>query len=166
MSSAHDEVLTHLHEEHRARLERIVNRRVRDHELAADLVSEAFVRLHRQLAEGRTPDDPAAWLTRVALNLAASEGRHRQVAVRVTPRIPRPRELDAPDDQVIGRDLLRRVVDALAGLSGEDRSLVLAAAAGASGAHLAATHGTSTSGARVRLYRARRRLREAVPDLA
>ena len=166
MSTTQDELLTLWHLEHRARIERIVVSRTRDPEFAADVVSEAFVRLHHRMTAGWTPDDPAAWLTRVALNLVASEGRHRQVVQRVAPRLIAQELSGPPDEEVIGRDLLQRVRDALSALSIEDRSLVLAAADGATGAVLGADHGCTAGGARVRLHRARRRLRDAVAEPA
>lgn len=162
MASIDDEVLTRLHQEHRVRLERIVTNRLRDPEAAADVVSEAFIRLQGKLADGWVPDDAAAWLTRVALNLAASEGRHRQVVNRVTPRLAQPRMAEPLEDEVIGRDALAQVARALARLSRQDQSIVMAAAGGATGAMLGVSHGCSAGDARVRLHRARRRLREAV----
>ena len=165
MTTAHDALLTDLHETHRARLERIVTNRLRDPEVAADVTSEAFIRLHRELRDGRVPDEPAAWLTRVALNLAASEGRHRQVVFRVQASATPPPPVPGPADEVVGRDLLRRVARAMAGLPSEDRDLVLAAAAGSSGADLGAERGLSAATARVRLFRARQRLRTAIGDV-
>ena len=47
-----DSLLAQLHESHRHRLERMVDRRLRDPELAKDLVSEAFLRLNRRLRRG------------------------------------------------------------------------------------------------------------------
>jgi RNA polymerase sigma factor (sigma-70 family) len=154
-----DALLARLHETHRARLERIVDRRLRDPELAADLVSEAFLRLHKQLATGQTPEDPAAWLTRVAVNLALSEGRHRQVVRRTADRLPRPGWARAAEDEVVARDAVARLSAALAELSSGDRLLVVAAAGGASGAQLAAATGRTEGGVRTRLFRARQRLR-------
>lgn len=165
MSGSTDELITTWHMEHRARLERILTHRTGDPELAADAVSEAFVRLHERLQSGFVPDDAAAWLTHVALNIAASEGRHRKVVQRVTPRLSPPRPMPAPEDEVIGRDLLRRVAAALTAMPASDRSIVLAAAGGASSAALGAASGCTVGGARVRLCRARGRLRDAVPEL-
>lgn len=165
MTATHDALLTELHEAHRPRLERLLTSRLRDPDVAADLTSEAFIRLHRELGEGRVPDEPAAWLTRVALNLAASEGRHRQVVVRVQASTPPAPPAPGPADEVVGRDLVRRVARAIAGLPTQDRDLVLAAAAGSTGADLGAERGLTAATARVRLFRARQRLRAAVGDI-
>lgn len=161
MSTVADDVLTRWHLEQRQRIERIVTRRTGDPELAADLVSESFARLHQRMTTGWVPDDGPAWLTRVALNLATSEGRHAQVVARMAPRLATHPELDRPEDVAVGRDRLERVLAAMAGLSEEDRRLVLGAANGADGATLAERSGRSVGGARVRLCRARRRLRLA-----
>jgi len=154
-----DDRLVQLHVEHRPRLERIVDRRLRDPELAADLVSEAFLRLHRQLLTGDEPRDPAAWLTRVAVNLALSEGRHRQVVQRTADRLPRPSLATSAEDAVLEREVSAHLVSALGRLSGPDRRLLLAVAAGASGPELAAAGGWSNGCVRTRLCRARQRLR-------
>ena len=164
MSNPHDQLLTDLHETQRRRLERLVATRVRDAELAADLVSEAFLRLHGTLRADRVPDRPVAWLTRVALNLAISETRHRRVADDAAPRLAWGTTPPGPAQEVLDRDELRRVVLALGELPKPDRDLVVQAAAGASGQDLGARHGVSGGCARVRLCRARHRLRHAIDD--
>ena len=164
MATNVDDVLTTLFIEEHARLERIVAHRMRDPELAADVVSEAFIRLQKRMAEGWVADDPPAWLTRVALNLAYSEGRHRRAGRRVTERLRAPAESPQPDDAAIGRDRLSRVFSALGALTPDDRSIVLAAANGADSAALAKHFGSTVGGARVRLYRARRHLHTALGD--
>ena len=154
-----DDRLVQLHVEHRLRLERIVDRRLRDPELAADLVSEAFLRLHRRMGTADEPRDPAAWLTRVAINLALSEGRHRQVVRRTEDRLPRPPLATSAEDTVLERETSAQLASALDRLSAPDRRLLLAAAAGATGAELAAASGRTNGCVRTRLCRARQRLR-------
>jgi RNA polymerase sigma factor (sigma-70 family) len=165
MSTPHARLLSDLHETHRPRLERLVTTRVRDPELAADVVSEAFVRLHRELRADRVPDQPAAWLTRVALNLVVTEARHRRVVDDAAPRLARPTAEHGPAEVVAGRDDLRRVARALADLPEPDRALVLGAAFGASGIELGIRHGMTAGCARVRLWRARTLLRAALVDV-
>jgi len=159
MSNTHATLLTDLHNAHRPRLERLVTRRVRDAEAAADVVSEAFLRLHRELGADRVPDQPAAWLTRVALNLVVSEARHRRVVDLAGPRLtwvpPAPEMVDA----LAVREELRETIEALAALPDRDRELILGAAAGASAEALGRSQGMSAGAARVRLCRARTRLR-------
>jgi RNA polymerase sigma-70 factor (ECF subfamily) len=161
-----DDPIERLHRSERARIERCVSHRTGDPELAADVVSEAFLRLHRQTLGGTPPDQPAAWLTRVALNLAMSEGRHRQVVNRLQGSLPQPRAEATPDEVVSGRELARRLGGAIAALDPVDRDLVLAAAAGATGASMASATGRSEVGVRTRLHRARRQLRMALADMS
>jgi RNA polymerase sigma factor (sigma-70 family) len=165
MSNPHAELLTDLHVAHRPRLERLITRRVRDPEAAADVVSEAFVRLHRELSADRVPDQPAAWLTRVTLNLVISEARHRRVVEAAIPRLAQPGHEPEVADVVAGRDELRRLAFALDSLPDRDRALILGAAAGASGRDLGRRYGLTTGGARVRLSRARSRLRTALVEV-
>ncbi len=159
-----DDMLVQLHLGDRARIERSVARRTGDPELAADVVSEAFLRLHRQILAGDRPEQPAAWLMRVAFNLAMSEGRHRQVASRLQGSLPRPVPLASPDDVVSGRDLARQLGAAISALDPVDRDLVLAAAGGATSARMAAETGRTEVGVRTRLHRARRQLRMAMAN--
>jgi RNA polymerase sigma factor (sigma-70 family) len=157
--------LVQLHLEQRARLERMVLYRLRDPDLAADLVSEAFLRLHRRLRDGVAPTDAVAWLTRVTINLALSEGRHRAVVQRTADRLPRPMADVGPEEVALGRERAAQLAVALDRLPRFDRQLLLAAADGATGSELAAASGRTEGCVRTRLHRARRRLRDelAVP---
>ena len=47
----------------------------RDADAADDLVQETFLRLVKEHAAGREPDNVTAWLYRVCANLATSRGR-------------------------------------------------------------------------------------------
>ena len=117
--------LVQLHLEQRARLERMVLYRLRDPDLAADLVSEAFLRLHRRLRDGVAPTDEVAWLTRVTINLALSEGRHRAVVQRTADRLPRPKADVGPEEVALGRERAAQLAVALDRLSRFDRRLLL-----------------------------------------
>jgi RNA polymerase sigma factor (sigma-70 family) len=159
MSNPHAQLLADLHVAHRPRLERLVTRRVRDPEAAADLVSEAFLRLYRELGADRMPDEPAAWLTRVALNLVISEWRHRRVVDVAGPRLAWVASAPEMADALAIREELRETLRALEALPDRDRELVLRAAAGASAEALGRSQGMSPGAARVRLCRARMHLR-------
>ncbi len=68
------------YEQYREEIVRFLRVRTRDAEAAEDLTHETFLRLHREVIEGRGPTDPRAWLYRVAANLATSRGRRTAVA--------------------------------------------------------------------------------------
>ena len=128
MSTPHARLLTDLHERHRASLERLVTSRVRDPELAADVVSEAFVRLHRGAVCRTRPGSAGGLAHARRLEPRRERGPNRRVVGAAAPRLAEPAAEDGPAELVAGRDDLRRVVRALADLSQPDRELVVGAA--------------------------------------
>ena len=85
-----DAVLAELYLEHAPRLTRWMTAYTRDPELAQDVVQEAFLRLAKELAAGRRPDNAPAWLALVARNLATSRARRNATALRFENRLDRP----------------------------------------------------------------------------
>ena len=131
----------------------------RDPAVADDLVGEAFLRLAVQIRDGRSPDDPAAWLHRVAGNLAISRGRRQAVATRAMPGLIDRGVGESPEDEVLRRERDDAVRDALATLERDDRELVMMAATGYRPVEIAGLTGRSREATRTRLCRARGRLR-------
>jgi RNA polymerase sigma factor (sigma-70 family) len=138
---------------------------LRDGGDAEDLNQEAFLRLHREAAAGRRPDNVRAWLHRVAVNLAMSRGRHIQVQTRTAPRLRQDEDGAPTDDLVVRRDESRRVRKALAGLPAIDREVLLLAAAGYTGPEIAIELGRSQVATRTLLCRARGRLRVRLAEM-
>ena len=60
-------------------LRRFLRHKVRDADLADDLLQEVFVRVHLHLARLRAPERVAPWLYRIARNLAVDHLRRRAV---------------------------------------------------------------------------------------
>src|SRR3954454_11428023 len=56
-------MLDTLYRRHAAGLTRWISGMTRDRAAAEDIVSEAFLRLARELAAGRCPDNPPAWVS-------------------------------------------------------------------------------------------------------
>jgi len=125
MSSFHARFLE-LYDAHYDRLFRYLDRLSGDAELAADLAQDAFVRLY---ARGASPDQPAAWLVTVAMNLLrnvrTTQTRRRRLlgVARAEGTLADP--APAPNDAVEAVDVQRRVRAALAQLSERDRHLLL-----------------------------------------
>lgn len=71
------------YERHAAEVYGFLVRTIRDGEAAADLLADVFTKLLVEERASRWPDQPRAWLYRVASNLAMSRGRRLQVAARV-----------------------------------------------------------------------------------
>jgi RNA polymerase sigma-70 factor (ECF subfamily) len=151
--------------EHRAGLVRHLTHVTRDGEVAQDLAHEAFIRLAREAEAGRAPDDTAAWLHRVAMNLATSRGRHLQVVERRADRLPRPAQPESPDDVAIAGELGAAVALALAHLNVMERRALALAAHGFEGREIASSIGRTPGATRTLLCRARAKVRAAVRSL-
>src|SRR4051812_29746945 len=146
-------------EHHRDDIWRYLRRRS-DHHVAEDLTAEVFV-----VAWRRRPDLPAdalPWLYGVARRVLAN---HRRAAPRATALAERAgRHVDGAADDHAGLVNVRADVAAsLARLPGRDRDvLLLVAWEGLTSVQAAEVLGIRESAARVRLHRARKRLRAAL----
>jgi len=138
---------------------------VRDREVAEDVSQEALLRLVLEARAGRTPGNPRAWLSRVAFNLAMSHGRHAQVERRRAPELIGGRIGSSPEDEVVEHERFATIRRGLAELAPDDRVMLVLAASGHSGLEIARQVGRSHSTVRVRLHRARRRLRARLEEL-
>ena len=145
---------------HHRELANFVRAIERDRDTADDIVSESFVRLIEEIRRGRTPDQPRAWLYRVAANLAIDRGRRRTVVTRTLGRLVDHRTEPPPDDEVLRGETRREVWAALAHLSTDARTALLLAAHGFSGRDIAEALGRSELATRSLICRARLRLRE------
>jgi DNA-directed RNA polymerase specialized sigma24 family protein len=142
-------------------------RTVRDDDVAADILADAFTALLVEERGGRWPDHPRAWLYRVASNLAMSRGRRLRVAARVD-RVLEARHRDGisetPDAEVLRRER-RSDLDRALGLVGADaRVALLLAAQGFDGATIAMTIGRTEAATRTLMCRSRTRLRELIRE--
>jgi RNA polymerase sigma-70 factor (ECF subfamily) len=143
-------------------------RTVRDPDVAADLLSDAFTRLLVEERAGRWPDQPRAWLYRVASNLAMSRGRHLQVVARVDRSLQgayrEPKDASA-DVEVLRRERRGDLDRALEQLTTDARTALLLAAAGFDGREISDTIGRSEAATRTLLCRSRLRLRELLAGI-
>ena len=143
-------------------------RTVRDPEAAADLLADAFTRLFVEEQHGRWPDQPRAWLYRVATNLAMSRGRHLQVVER-TNRVLRggysePRD-SSPDVEVLRRERRGELDQALDRLPLDARTALLLAAQGFDGRAVSQAIRRSEVATRALLCRSRLRLRDLMREV-
>lgn len=144
---------------HRAPLVRYLTLLTRDPETAEDVAQEAFLRLAHEVQAGRTPDNTAAWLHRVARNLAITRGRHLQVVDRRQAELPLPTEPLAPEKETIRAELEAAVGRLLAALPVAERRALLLSAHGYDGAEIAARVGRTPGATRTLLCRTRAKLR-------
>jgi RNA polymerase sigma-70 factor, ECF subfamily len=145
-----------------ADLVRYLHRKVWDVERARDLAQEAFARAMD--AGGSGPENPRAWLFRVAANLARDEARsavrrrrHLTLLKAETPAAATPDPVERLDREA--RERAARA--ALEQLTDRDREVLLLWDAGLSYTEIAAQAGLAVGAVGTTLARARRRLVEA-----
>lgn len=167
---------------HRNSLEKFLNRRCRDSHEVEDVVQESFLRAAASRRGLRDQERLRGWLLRIASNVLAdrarSEGRRRRILesmVAETP--PDARHSPAPEEVleecewwIEGRPfswatMSAALVRGLEVLRPSDRRVLLEHyVRGASCRYSAEREGTSAAALKVRLFRARQRLRQAIVD--
>jgi len=155
-----DQIVEQAYATHLAGLQRRLTALTRDPAVAEDLAQESFVRLVVEVRAGRIPDEPGAWLHRVAQNLATSRGRRLSVAARNSDRLARPSEPPSPEAVVIEAEDGRALHEALDELRATDRQALLLAAHGYRGEEIAQALGRTDGATRTLLCRARIKIRE------
>ena len=156
-----NELVREAYERHGADVNRLAIGLTRDEANGEDLAQEAFVRLAREIAARRAPDNVRAWLFQVTRNLHISNCRRMRVAQSHADALARSVEIigRSAEDEFIERERalqLRRLID---GMEPLDRSSLVMSALGYSGAEIGHTIGRTENAVRVRLFRARARLR-------
>lgn len=141
-------------------LVRFLHRKVWDLERARDLAQEVFVRALRF-----QPENPRAWLFRVAANLAKDEARtvlrrkkHLALLRTEVEEQGRPRR---PDETLAAEERRTQVQEALEALSERDREVLLLWDAGLSYREIADVTELAAGAIGTTLARARRRLVDA-----
>jgi RNA polymerase sigma-70 factor, ECF subfamily len=131
----------------------------RDAGAAEDLVQEAFLRLELEVRAGRTPDNVAAWLQRVAGNLATSRARRKAVADRHAGDLVDRGHEPSPEGAAIDAEEARVLRLALDDLAPVDKRALLLAAHGYRGPEIADRLGRTQGATRTLLCRARAKMR-------
>jgi len=129
-----------------------------DFPLAQDIAQEAFTRAVIRWEKLRTYDDPAAWVRRVAFNLASSRWRHGRV-VSAYLRRQREQHVDGPDPDRVA------LIRALATLpERQRRAVILHYLADMSVADVARQENVSPNTVKSWLHRGRAQLAAALGD--
>lgn len=136
---------------------RFLCRTVWDEDRARDLAQEAFAR-----ALGRDPENPRAWVFRVAKNLARDEARLVVRRKRHLKLLKGEAEVgeggSRPDEEYERRQKAEALREALDALSERDREVILLWDAGLSYAEIAAQTGLAKGAVGTTLARAKKRL--------
>lgn len=165
-------VLEAFYREHLPAVTRYVTSRAGDPHSAADLISMTFLAAvesaHRYSSARGNPE---AWLIGIAVRVVKNEHRRRSRYWRALRRVGGRRELDSDSFEALEREIdaarvrshLRGAIQALPPI---DRALLhLTAVDNATIADAARQVGIEPGAARVRLHRAKRRIRDALPDV-
>lgn len=149
-------------------------RLVRDRDEAADVTQEVFMRVMRSVVGFRGESAFGTWLHRVTVNTALTSLRKRSRRAqpgREAFGMPGEESLgvvdtDAgPEERAERAELLARAEAAVAALPESSRTIVvLRDVEGLSTAEVAAATGLSETAVKVRLFRARERLRNSLTD--
>ena len=161
-------------ERYRASIYRYILRLVRDPERANDLTQETFLRVHQRLEGLRDPAALEAWLYRIATNICYDRLRqheHRRPALPLL-AVGEPEEPVVVDDASLRPDQLLEQSDMsdcvlrfLARLSHSQREvLLLHDLQGFTGPEIAEQLGISLHNVKIRLHRARTRLKAALSE--
>jgi RNA polymerase sigma factor (sigma-70 family) len=138
---------------------RAVTRRLLGESDAEDVAQEAFLQAYLGLDRLRDPGRFGAWLTAIAVNLAKMRLRERRVIVPLE-------EYPAADGERDSPEVSELVLSALDVLPRDEREAVLLYyVEGLSSAEVAALTGERPGTVRVRLHRARRKLRARLEPL-
>lgn len=152
-------MLEDLYREQAAGLTRWITGMTRDATAAEDIVSEAFLRLARELAAGRRPDHPPAWVAQVARHLAISRARRASTATRLAPRLVDRGVGEDPAMATLASERAAAVRTVLDSLPPAERLAIVLAAEGVRGPEIADRIGRTPLATRALLCRARRRMR-------
>jgi RNA polymerase sigma-70 factor (ECF subfamily) len=133
-----------------------VLRCTRDRDVAEDIVADSFEALLREARADRLPDNPAAWLHRVARNRVVdwSRRRARWAALGLEPE----GSDDDPAAAVLCRERAAELYEALATLPAAGRRGVLLEGQGYKPAEIAPLLGRTNQATRTLLCRARKRV--------
>ncbi len=147
-----------IYQQFRGPLKSFIAKRIKDENLAEDLVHDVFLKIHDQIKSLKDKDKLPAWIYQIARNSIIDSYRKKQLMVEITDPIlglEQSEMIQAPED-------LNRVVQSMIEkLSTQDKEvLILSDFQGINQAEIARRLGISLSGAKSRIQRARKKLKE------
>ncbi len=147
-------------EDFRSRLRGLLLRRVRDEALADDLLQETFIRIHRGLGAVRDPNRLLPWLSRVARSVVADHFRSSPAGRSLLAGMPE----QTSEAEVNHNEELGQCLSGMAKSLPDKyrRAFELVEVRGYKQREAAAELGLSISGAKSRIQRARKMLRESL----
>ena len=132
---------------------------------AEELAQDVFVFAYLRLDQLREPDSFLPWLKKITRN--RSKNRVRRSGPRLVPlNLARSHTTtNTPDEQVLRRELMDAIMEAIESLPARDREVVRARIDGLTHTEISERFGISVEASMSRLYRSRRRLADSMKDL-
>ena len=157
-----------LYDRYSARIYRFVRSRIHDDGLAEDVTADVFMSALRGIKNYQDQGRPfSCWLYRIAANAVASHYRNRRPQLSLDDAIALPALEVDPADEVIARDRVRAVWQAIDRLPRQQRAaMILKFSDDLTMEDVGAVLGKSPAAAKLLIYRAVQRLRlELARDL-
>ncbi len=140
------------------RLQAFIRSRVSDDADAEDILQDVFLRIHRHLCCLPDADKFDSWVYQIARNLIIDYYRRRKELVEIPENLPDDADIPEDDPQADLAGSLKEMIDELPEIYRQ--ALVLSEYQGLKQNELAEKLGISHSGAKSRVQRARRMLRD------
>jgi len=148
------------YEEYKNKLFRYLMFRCGDYEVSRDIMQESFTRHYQYSMNG--PEASPAVLFTIARNALVDYQRHENNFTLIQDYAPQPpRDLEA---DCIAREECRIVAEAFSRLPGEDREILGLVVSGLPYSQIGETLGLSETNIKVRVHRARVRLRDILQN--
>jgi RNA polymerase sigma-70 factor (ECF subfamily) len=155
-----------LYDRYAGQIYRFVRARVRDDGVAEDITAEVFLSALRHIKGYQDQGRPfSCWLYRIAVNAVASHYRHKRSPLSLDEHLGLVSPLLDPLDEVVGRERIRTVWEAVDRLPAQQRAaMILKFSEDMTMEDVGAVLGKSQAAAKLLIYRAMQRLRrELVP---
>jgi RNA polymerase sigma-70 factor, ECF subfamily len=147
-----------IYQQFREPLKSFITKRIQDETSAEDLVHDVFLKIHSQIKTLKEPDKLPAWIYQIARNSIIDSYRKKRQMVDITDPI-----LELEQNEMIqGPEDLNRVVQSMIEkLPTQDKeALLMSDFQGVNQAEIARRLGISLSGAKSRVQRARKKLKD------
>ena len=150
-----------LYDRYAGRIYRFVRARIRDDGLAEDITAEVFLSALRHIKSYQDQGRPfSCWLYRIAVNAVASHYRNQRSSVSLDDRLGLVSPLLDPLDEVVDRERLRTIWQAVNRLPVQQRAaMILKFSEDMTMEETGAVLGKSPAAAKLLIYRAMQRLR-------
>jgi RNA polymerase sigma-70 factor, ECF subfamily len=145
-------------------LRAFIRSKVHNHDEADDLLQDVFIRIHNHIDAVKDQEKLRSWIYQIARNAIIDHYRTKHVADEYTDDLP-----EAEGDDAESPEMTVRLAASLHEMIGEipepyRRALILTELEGASQKTLAEKEGITLSGAKSRVQRGRRMLKDVLQD--